>query len=67
MNLKRDHDKNDAAPVEIGLVAAGFILFVRVAIGLRHKEYGILTPGEQVTMNRLAMQKGRSSVLRSYG
>ena len=38
-----DYDEDDAAPVKIGLAPAGFILLVRVAIGLRHKECGILT------------------------
>src|SRR5881398_1098786 len=33
---KGNHDENDAAPVKIRLVPAGFILLLRVAISLRH-------------------------------
>ncbi len=40
-----DRDEDDAAPVKIGLVTAGFILLLRIAIGLGHKECGALTAG----------------------
>jgi hypothetical protein len=51
-----DHDEDDAAPVKIGLVPAGFILLVRVTIGLRH---GIKTlyAQMQATMNGFSMQR----------
>src|SRR5206468_3129051 len=34
-----DHDENNAAPIKIGLAPARFILLLRVAIELRHKNY----------------------------
>ena len=40
-----DRDEDDAAPVEIRLGTAGFILLLRIAIGLGHKECGVLTAG----------------------
>ena len=39
---KGDRDENDPAPVKIGFAPAGFILLLRVAIGLSHKRSGIL-------------------------
>ena len=32
-----DRQKDDAAPIEIGLIAAGFILSLRVTVGFWHK------------------------------
>jgi hypothetical protein len=51
-----DHNEDDAAPVKIGLVPAGFILLLRVTIGLRH---GIKTlyAQMQVTMKGFSMQR----------
>ena len=52
-----DGQEDDAAPVEIGLIAAGFILFLRVTIGFWHKGNGILTT-EKGYHEQLAMQNG---------
>ena len=34
---KGDRDEDNAAPIEIGLVPAWFVLFLRIAVWLRHK------------------------------
>ena len=45
-----DGDQNDAAPVKTGLVPAGFILILGVAIRLRHKAWSaLLTNAKRLT------------------
>src|SRR5207248_249975 len=59
-----DREQDDAAPIKIGLVPAGFILLLRVTIGLWHKRNGILAR-QKGYHEQLAMQNG-GAPLRLY-
>src|SRR4029450_6922273 len=54
-----DRQEDDAAPIEIGFIAAGFILSLRITVGFWHKGKRILST-KNFTMNKLAMQNSHA-------